>query len=504
MPPDITLVHPLFIDKDPVEREIMTPYFPLGLMYLAAVLRQHGYTVEMFDCAFHQDYDVFEQYMRQTRPRVVGITALTTVRRSALVLADIAHRYGATVIAGGADPTASPERYLFHTGSGGELPVDAVAFKEGEMTMLALADHVFRRGDHAQALDDIAGLRLRGDDGQVIATAPRPFIPELDSLPFPARDLVDLDAYRAAWRKAHGYWSLSIIHTRGCPYACTWCQKAVFGRTYRARSAHSAADEMRHIKEAYAPDRVRVVDDVTGIGQAWLSTWRDAILARDALIPFECLSRVNLATEEMLTTLKDAGCRKVFFGAESGSQKVLDAMNKEITVAQIHEAANLCRRLGIEMYFYMMVGYPGETWADLRQSVRLLRQTRPDEFSTTIAYPLPGTAFYEQVRDRPGFEGDCPPDWTHSAENRLLFQRSRYNTYFYRRVIRWFHNEWKDAWLRAGKQAAPTERFKTVIGLWRDRALVNLLARLPSATHTRFRPTVRPPVEPAAGPSVRS
>jgi radical SAM superfamily enzyme YgiQ (UPF0313 family) len=196
-----------------------------------------------------------------------------------------------------------------------------------------------------------------------------------------------------------------------------------------------------------------------------------------------------LITQEVLRTLRDAGARKVFFGAESGSQKVLDAMNKEITVPQIHQTAELCREMDIQTHFYMMVGYPGEEWEDLKLSVRLLRETRPDEFSTTIAYPLPGTEFYEQVRDRMEFEGDCVPDWTYSAENRLLFRRGKYNTWFYRRVVRWFHNEWKNACLQAHKRVPSIEWLKTKMGLWRDRVLVHLSARLPNLVHTRFHPT---------------
>ncbi len=488
MASDVTLVHPLFIYQDPVEREIMTPYFPLGLMYLAAVLEQRGYSVEIFDCAFRQDYAEFDRYMRRARPPVVGIAALATVRGHALALAEVAQRHGATVLLGGADPTGSPERYLLHRDSAGEFPVDLVVVGEGELTIGELADHLFRLGDYAPHLQDIAGLRLRGADGQVVATEPRPFVDDLDTVPFPARHLVDMAPYRQAWRQAHGYWSLSIIHSRGCPYACTWCQKAVFGRSYRSRSPVDAAQEMAHVKAHYAPDWIRVVDDVTGVGKSWLAEWRDVILARDAVIPFECLSRVNLVDREMLGALKEAGCQKIFLGAESGSQKVLDGMNKEIKVSQIYRSVELCRQMEVETYFYIMVGYPGEDWGDLKRTARLLRQTRPDEFSTTIAYPLPGTEFYEQVRDRLGFAGDCAPDWDYTAENRLLFQRGQYNTWFYRRVIRWLHSEWQDAWLQAGRPASWREWLRTKLALWRDRVLVHLAAQTPGLVRTRFRP----------------
>jgi radical SAM superfamily enzyme YgiQ (UPF0313 family) len=424
--------------------------------------------------------------MRRTRPPVVGIAALATIRRNALTLAEIAHRHGAAVILGGPDPTASPERYLLHRSGDGKFPVDAVVFKEGELTTVEVVDQLLAQGKASQTLRDIPGLRLRGEGDQVIATAPREFIDDLDSLPFPARDLVDLDAYRTAWQKAHGHWSLSIIHSRGCPYACTWCQKAVFGRTYRSRSPENAAQEMRQIKAAYGPDQVRVVDDVSGLSEVWVSEWRDALVARDAVIPFECLSRANLLNKGLVLALKEAGCRKVFLGAESGAQSVLDAMNKETSVPQIYRAAALCRRAAIKTHFYMMVGYPGEEWGDIRRSVKLLRVARPNEFSTTIAYPLPGTEFYDQIREQMSPDGCWGWDWTHTAENRLLFRRGQYSTLFYRWVIRWFRVEWKDAWLRAGRRASPFERVRTWAGLWLCRAVVHLLAWVSSGSGFRF------------------
>jgi radical SAM superfamily enzyme YgiQ (UPF0313 family) len=489
MTPHITLVHPLFINKDPVEKKIMTPYFPLGLTYLAAVLRQRGYEVEMFDCAFRQNYDEFEDYMRRVRPPVVGITALITVRRHALLLADIAHRYGAKVILGGPDPTGIPERYLYYQGENGEFPVDVVVYDEGEDTIQEVADHYFQRPDSIPELSDIAGLRLRDSDGGVLATPPRPLISDLDGLPFPARDLVDWEPYQEAWMQAHGYWSLSLINTRGCPYECAWCQKSVFGRTFRSRSAANVAEEMLLIKETYEPDQLRIVDDITGVRKAWVPLWRDEILAREAVIPFECLTRVNLATEEMLGALKEAGCTKIFFGAESGSQKVLDAMNKGAKVPQIYRAADLCKQMDIEAYFFMMVGYPGEEWEDLQESVKMLRETLPDSFSTTIAYPLPGTKFYEQVRDRLVFDTDWNVDWDYTAENRLLFQRARYNTYFYRWVIRWFRYEWEEARFLSGHSTPILERTRIKLYLWLSRTMVRLLAALPFKPTIRFQPS---------------
>ncbi|MBX3065879.1 MAG: radical SAM protein [Anaerolineae bacterium] len=485
--PDIMLANPLFISKDPVEQKLMTPYFPLGLLYLASVLRQNDYSVAMFDGTFEPDYDSFERAMQQYKPKIVGLTALITTRNNALKLAEIAKRHGATVIFGGPDPTGKPEAYLRHTNAKGQRVVDIVVWDEGEVTIIELMNHLTgRNGADLMSIKQIKGLRFLNEHGEVESTLRRPPIDDMDSIPFPARDLIDVEAYRQNWTKAHGYWSLSIINTRGCPYACTWCQKGIFGRSYRSRSAENSAEEMRLLKELYNPDQIRVVDDITGVDRKWVFDWHEAVIERDAAIPFECLSRVNLVDVPMLTALKEIGCKKIYFGAESGSQKVLNAMKKGSKVDQIYRAAEACREVGIHIYYFMMVGYPGEEMDDLRQSVKLLTDTQPDSFSTTIAYPLPGTEFYQQVRDRIMHDGD---DWAFTAENKLLFQRGKYNTWFYRWVQMWFHKEWEVARAISGKDKLSLyRRARNRAGLYVSRAMVKLIAKLPNGGKVEFKP----------------
>ncbi|MGD8997108.1 MAG: radical SAM protein [Anaerolineae bacterium] len=491
---DLLLVNPLFLREDPVESELMTPYFPLGILYLAAVAREAGYDVAIFDAMFAQDDEAFFAALERERPKVVGFGVLATVRQAALRLAALAKQHGTpnsvpTVIFGGADPTARPRLYLQHQAQG-VFPVDVVVAGEGEETILEILPPLLDGEDPTAALGKVQGVAYRDKASRVVQTPRRPLIEDVDRLPFPARDLLDLEPYRQAWRRKHEHFSLSIITTRGCPYGCKWCQKSVFERSFRPRSAESVAEEMAEIKERYQPDQVRVVDDVMGINRDWVRSWHDAMLEKSAMIPFECLSRVDLIDEEMAQLLKDVGCRRIHFGAESGSQAVLDAMNKGTTVKQIYGAAELCRRLEIETYFYMMVGYPGENWPDLQKSVALLRDTHPDAFSTTIAYPLPGTPFYEDVRHRLAFTVQANPDWLHTAENRLLFRRKRYSTSFYRRVIRWFHSEWRDARLGIDGRPSPLAWLTAKASLWRDRLLVHAYAQLPGMAQSAFHPSV--------------
>jgi anaerobic magnesium-protoporphyrin IX monomethyl ester cyclase len=471
---DILLVNPLFLRRDPVEYRLMTPYFPLGLLYLAAMLRDAGYQVSVYDCMFRDGPEAFARTLDKLQPRVVGLGVLSTVLASALELAAIAHERGCTVLMGGADPTARPDSYLEDRVEG-HCPVDIVVVGEGEETILELMANL-RGAPDALPLHQIQGLVYRDEEGQIVRTGPRALRKNVDEIPFPARDLVDVDAYRRAWRAGHGYFSLSVISSRGCPFQCAWCQKSVFGRSYRPRSPESVAEEMGQIKAQYDPDQLRVVDDVLGIDRQWVKRWRDALVARDAVIPFECLSRVDLVDREVLTWLKEAGCIRISFGAESGSQKVLDAMAKGTKVSQAYQAAQLCHELGIEVYFFIMVGYPGETWEDIQATVRFLCEAAPDEFSSTIAYPLQGTPFYEQVRDRLITDHD----WRHTAENRVLY-KGEYSTRFYRWVQRWLHKEWQVARVRAGRECV--ERWARVLaGLWLSRIAVGLLRYVPADT----------------------
>ncbi|MFQ5978866.1 MAG: B12-binding domain-containing radical SAM protein [Candidatus Heimdallarchaeota archaeon] len=486
MSPDITLVHPLFLNKDQMELRLKTPYFPLGLLYLAAVLRRHEYNVEIFDCTFRKGFEEFEDYLSRFSPFIVGIGSLITSRRNALQLAGQAHRYNAKVILGGPDPTAIPERYLYYRAEDGIFPVDFVISGEGEITLLELMNHYFQRGNSPDNLKKIPGLRLRAKNNRVVSTGDRSYISDLDSIPFPARDLVDLRPYKRIWRQTHGFWSLNIINTRGCPYNCSWCQRAVFGRQYRQRSPENSAEEILHIKKTYQPNQIRIVDDITGIDETWIFKWRDALFARDAIIPFECLSRVNFVKKSMLKALKDAGCQQIHFGAESGSQKVLDLMNKGITVNQIHEAVELCRQIGIKIYFYMMVGYPGENWSDLQLSAKLLKNALPDEFSTTIVYPLPGTKFYEQVKDRLKFDTHGIVNWDYTAENKMLFKKTKFDTLFYRWVIRWLYLEWREAKRHFTTGISKISTLSSLTRLWTTRAIVQLLSHLSNRATKHF------------------
>lgn len=289
----ILFCHPLFLSKSPDEQAASSPYFPLGLLYLAGYVREQGHEVAMFDATFAEDESSFAAALRREDPHFVGISALQPTRDVALILAQMAREQGAIVVIGGPDATRSPANYL------AAPQVDIVVHHEGEQTINALLN-LFDAGElNTRRLRDEPGIAYR-EGGQMLVNQPRPPIDNLDRLPLPARDLVEMDRYLNLWQEMNGYASLTISTARGCPYGCDWCRDAVHGNGYRQRSPQSVAAEIKLLKETYQIDRLRVVDDVDGIDRAWLEAWAKEARELDAVIPFEGLNELRRQDIPML------------------------------------------------------------------------------------------------------------------------------------------------------------------------------------------------------------
>lgn len=289
----VLLAHPLFLSKSPTEQELSSPYFPLGILYLASYIRDAGHTVAIFDGTFEDDESAFAERLGSDRPDVVGISALTTTREMAATLAGMAREAGAVVVLGGPDPTLSPATYL------ADESVDLVVHHEGEQTMVALLDHVDAGRLDLDVVASEPGIAYRAD-GRVTINEPRPPLDDLDELPLPARDLIDMDRYLDSWTDSNGYSSVTIATSRGCPYGCDWCKESVHGTDFRQRSPESVAAEVAHLNERYDIDRLRVVDDVEGIERAWFERWASAASERDAVVPFEPLNAITVDDIPML------------------------------------------------------------------------------------------------------------------------------------------------------------------------------------------------------------
>jgi radical SAM superfamily enzyme YgiQ (UPF0313 family) len=291
---DILLVNPVFLSQNEAERELMSPYFPLGLLYLAAFLRDRRFEVEIFDGTFMDGDQEFVEALEKHNPHVVGITAIKPNGDKVLELAEIAQDCGSFVIVGGPDPTYTPEAYLNHHS------VDLVVHHEGELTLAEVLEAMRGEDQFTIALAGMAGIAFRDETGNIVVNPRREYLLNLDELPFPARDLVDMDRYIQVWREQNGYASLSISVSRGCPYGCEWCADAVHGQDFRIRSVESVVAEVKSLMGRYEIDRLRVVDDVDGIEVAWITNWSDAAQNEQAMVPFEALYEVERQDIPML------------------------------------------------------------------------------------------------------------------------------------------------------------------------------------------------------------
>ena len=433
----ILLANSFFLRHDPKQLQRMKPYPPLATLLVAAGLRARGHEVALFDATFASGVDEFVTMLEATRPAVVGIlednfnylTKMCTVatREATRAMVAAAHERGCRVAVNGSDSSDSPRPYL-------DSGADAVLLGEADVSFIELAD-AWRESSDAP-LASLPGLVFLEPSGDLSYSAPAPAVDDLDRAPLPAWDLVDDDAYRRAWRKNHGRFSWNMVASRGCPFGCNWCAKPIFGRRYLQRSPESVAREMRTLKEEIGPDHVWFADDIFGLTPRWIGLFADAVVRYDARIPFMIQCRADLLRPSVAASLARAGAEEVWLGVESGSQKILDAMDKGTTTDEILNATRALRAEGIRTGWFLQLGYPGETWQDVLLTRDLVRQAQPDDIGVSVSYPLPGTKFHERVRRELGFRHN----WEHTDDLAMLFHGT-FTTPFYRELRDALHDE---------------------------------------------------------------
>src|SRR6266851_2262791 len=307
----------------------MQPYPPLGTLYAASYLRSRGYRVDLFDAMLAESEAEWDQSLVRSHPQVAVLyednfnylskMCLLRMRQAAFTMVGMARQRGCTVVVAGSDATDHAQAYL-------DAGADYVLIGEGEETLGDLLDVILR--DIPTPLDSILGLAF-ARDGQVQVNARRPDIKELDTLPFPAWDLVDIERYRSIWLEHHGYYSMNVATSRGCPYHCNWCAKPIWGQRYHVRSAENVVAELAWLKRTFTPDHIWFVDDIFGLIPGWVERFADLVEEQHAQLPFKSLQRVDLILKgDTIAALRRAGAQRIWVGAESGSQKILDAMEK--------------------------------------------------------------------------------------------------------------------------------------------------------------------------------
>jgi anaerobic magnesium-protoporphyrin IX monomethyl ester cyclase len=444
----ILFSHSYFLRFDPKQWATAQPYAPLGTLYAAALMRENGHTVTLFDTMFAHSPEEVTAHLHRQQPDFFVIyddgfnyltkMCLTNMREAAFAMSRLAKAQGCTVIVSSSDATDHAAQYL-HEGT------DFVLIGEAEHTLLDLVTAI-KNG--SSDLTGIPGLAFKQHD-TVVKTPKRNVLKDLDSLPLPAWDLVDIAPYRQMWLKSSGYFSMNMGTTRGCPFKCNWCAKPIYGNRYNARSPEQVVRELKSLKEKYHFDHIWFCDDIFGLKPGWVHQFAGLVEKENLRFQFKIQSRADLLLQEdYAKDLARAGCANVWMGAESGSQKVLDAMDKGITIEQIYKATALLKKQAIHASFFIQFGYPGETKADIDKTIRMILELMPHEIGISVSYPLPGTVFYENVKA----DLKEKTNWTDSDELQLMF----HNTYppaFYKKLHRYVHHEFrrKQGWVAMRK-----------------------------------------------------
>jgi radical SAM superfamily enzyme YgiQ (UPF0313 family) len=426
----LLLTHAYFLGEDAKEQLIMKPYPPLGILFISAYLKKNGMDCTVYDTTF-SDKEHFFNFLLTEKPEVVAIyTNLMTkinVLRTIRFIRESESLKSTTIVLGGPEVTHSAENFL-------RYGADIIVTGEGEETMLELA-FAFQN-QQTSNLTYIKGIAFLNKKGVFVKNDEREKLKDLDELPMPDRQAIDLSLYLNAWKKHHGKNAISVSTMRGCPYTCKWCSRAVYGLSYRRRSPEKVAEELAYIKEKYNPDSLWFVDDVFTVSHKWLKNFADVLKSRNIQIPYECISRADRMNEEVIDLLKETGCFRVWIGAESGSQRVIDAMDRRVDVNRVREMIQLTKKKGIEAGTFIMLGYPGETEADIEETIHHLKVSDPDFYTITLAYPIKGTEMYQEVEN----DFITELNWADSTDRDIDYKRT-YSRNYYNHALKRVHHE---------------------------------------------------------------
>ena len=434
----ILFTHSFFYKLDQKQWKFKQPYPPLGTIFAASLLREHNFPVSLFDTNLRDSPDELLSIIENERPDHLIIyddgfnyltkMCLTNMREAAYSMIRTAKGYGCTVIVSSSDASDHYEEYL-HQGA------DYVLIGEAEMTLLELVKEL-ESGD--PQVEGIAGMAMRGESG-IVKTGSRAVMRDLDDLPLPAWDLVDVKQYDDIWRTHHGYFSINIATTRGCPFKCNWCAKPIYGNRYNTRSPKKVIEEIELLVKLYNPDHFWMCDDIFGLKPGWIQEFRDLLIEKELSIKYKIQSRADLLLQEdTIEALAASGLETVWIGAESGSQKILDAMDKGTTLNQISEATKLLQSKGIRVAFFLQFGYLGETREDIIKTQDMVLKLMPDEIGISVSYPLPGTKFYDNVKQHLSNKAN----WTDSDDLDAMFANDQ-DRDFYKNLPRYIHKVYR-------------------------------------------------------------
>jgi len=433
----VLFTHSYFYKLDAKQWRFKQPYPPLMTLQAAALVREAGFDVSLFDANLKNDPQEIAPVWQQAKPRYCILVddgfnyltkmCLSVMRDAAFSMIREAKQAGCTVIVNSSDSTDNATRYL-------QQGADYIIHGEVDETIIDLL-HALEKGNPVEGIHGISFTK----NGETITTPQRPVLRDLNNLPMPAWDLVDIESYRAIWKKHHGYFSLNVATTRGCPYKCNWCAKPIYGNRYNTRSPKHVVNEIEFLLTQFQLDHFWMCDDIFGLKPGWIQEFNKIVKERNLKFKYKIQSRVDLLLEEnTVGALAESGAETVWVGAESGSQKILDAMDKGTTVQQIQQATKLLQLHGIKVGHFLQFGYLGETKADIDATLNLVLSLMPDEIGISVSYPLPGTKFYDKVKDMLKEK----QNWSDSDDLAMMFQGT-YTPGYYKILHRYVHNRYR-------------------------------------------------------------
>ena len=434
---DIVFSHSYFYKFDLKQWKNKTPYPPLGTLYAASYLRENGYEVGLYDTNLLDSPLGIESYLKLYNPKIFVLyddgfnyltkMCLTTMREAAFKMIKIAKQINCVVVACSSDSTDHYEKYL-------NAGVDFVIQGEGEITLKELVNTIEKKED----VSIVQGIVYRNKDETVVNNK-RAVLRDLDELPLPAWDLVDIESYRNIWESAGKKFTLNLVTTRGCPFKCNWCAKPIYGNRYNSHSPEYITKHIKHLTKTYDVNRFWMCDDIFGLKPNWVQQFNKELKKQDIAITYYIQSRVDLLLkDDTIDALYTSGLEEVWVGAESGSQTILDAMDKGTTVDQIYKATRLLKVKNIRVAFFIQFGYLGETKDDIRKTIQMIKELLPDNLGISVSYPLPGTKFYEKVKD----DLKLKANWTDSDDLSMMFKGS-FNSKYYKKLHRYVHKEYR-------------------------------------------------------------
>lgn len=435
---DLLLTHSYFLRFDPKQLKSGTPYSPLATLFAASLLQKNDYHLKFYDNMFSGNANDIRSFLLNNVPKIFVIyddgfnyltkMCLTNMREAAYEMIEIAKGTGCKIVISSSDSTDHAVEYL-------QRGADYVMVGEGEQTLLELSNLLIRNTGTLEAIDGLVWL----NNGELVRSGNRNNLKNLDELPLPAWDLIDMNAYQQVWLKHKGYFSINMVTTRGCPFKCNWCAKPIYGNRYNSRTPENVIAEIKLLQEKFNINHIWFADDIFGLKPGWVKEFASLVKQHNLKFKFKIQSRVDLLLEE--DTIKDlaiAGCDEVWVGAESGSQKILDAMDKGTKLEQIEEASKLMKQHGIKPCFFLQFGYPGEDSKDIESTIQMVKNLMPYDIGISVSYPLPGTKFYENVKS----QLNQKQNWTDSDELLIMFN-STYPAAFYKQLQRLVHYEFR-------------------------------------------------------------